>query len=114
MSTASSSSSFLCSSGARLFDFPHELPGEIGNRREIAGLGSRRETASHANRNCAGLNPLTNTFDPDAAGGHELRLGKRASHRLHKCGPQNFSGKYLHDRSEEHTSELQSPCNLVC
>src|SRR2546426_5987491 len=24
------------------------------------------------------------------------------------------SDRYLHTRSEEHTSELQSPCNLVC
>src|SRR3989454_6946067 len=25
-----------------------------------------------------------------------------------------FTGKILDQRSEEHTSELQSPCNLVC
>src|SRR5256885_3818253 len=25
-----------------------------------------------------------------------------------------FQGKLTHSRSEEHTSELQSPCNLVC
>src|SRR5688500_19139188 len=25
-----------------------------------------------------------------------------------------FSGEYVLGRSEEHTSELQSPCNLVC
>src|SRR5256885_9896912 len=24
------------------------------------------------------------------------------------------AGRIYHDRSEEHTSELQSPCNLVC
>src|SRR5256885_4638212 len=28
------------------------------------------------------------------------------------CGDHLF--RQLHDRSEEHTSELQSPCNLVC
>src|ERR1039457_7514552 len=29
--------------------------------------------------------------------------------------PRNLPvAKYFHDRSEEHTSELQSPCNLVC
>src|SRR2546426_8612253 len=33
--------------------------------------------------------------------GAQLHLGKAASH-------------ILDDRSEEHTSELQSPCNLVC
>src|SRR5256885_9240683 len=34
-------------------------------------------------------------------------------------GPSNFPAKKQgernsHERSEEHTSELQSPCNLVC
>src|SRR5256885_7155102 len=29
---------------------------------------------------------------------------------LHRTGP----GRARHERSEEHTSELQSPCNLVC
>src|SRR2546426_3309027 len=27
---------------------------------------------------------------------------------------ERFSGLEIDDRSEEHTSELQSPCNLVC
>src|SRR5256885_10735018 len=29
-------------------------------------------------------------------------------------GPENQKNHDHHDRSEEHTSELQSPCNLVC
>src|ERR1022692_5110324 len=28
--------------------------------------------------------------------------------------PQHYSERESLDRSEEHTSELQSPCNLVC
>src|SRR2546426_8090882 len=32
------------------------------------------------------------------------------SHRQHECGRERESVP----RSEEHTSELQSPCNLVC
>src|SRR5256885_1710488 len=32
-----------------------------------------------------------------------------ASNRSHRCDPRNPAA-----RSEEHTSELQSPCNLVC
>src|SRR5205807_3556184 len=41
-----------------------------------------------------------------------LDVGKRLTHVLHRH-------RYLvvaleRDRSEEHTSELQSPCNLVC
>src|SRR5256885_9769664 len=27
---------------------------------------------------------------------------------------RDFHGVHVHQRSEEHTSELQSPCNLVC
>src|SRR3989454_163059 len=49
---------------------------------------------------------------PPAAGGgeshvHDLRLAQRA----HRCRPR---ARARPDRSEEHTSELQSPCNLVC
>src|SRR5256885_5086402 len=36
----------------------------------------------------------------------------RAQRRGHRCLPHR--GAALHHRSEEHTSELQSPCNLVC
>src|ERR1022692_4241054 len=28
--------------------------------------------------------------------------------------PSTYSSRYVRPRSEEHTSELQSPCNLVC
>src|SRR5256885_6907564 len=37
--------------------------------------------------------------------------------RMRFRGAQNGHGSRVifdHDRSEEHTSELQSPCNLVC
>src|SRR3989454_8655254 len=36
----------------------------------------------------------------------------RGRRRFQLCGPGNPVGRQL--RSEEHTSELQSPCNLVC
>src|SRR5256885_16359625 len=42
---------------------------------------------------------------------------RRAMEQLHFRGAMVFSninGVALSDRSEEHTSELQSPCNLVC
>src|SRR5256885_10738655 len=35
-----------------------------------------------------------------------LACAAAAYHRARRCGERN--------RSEEHTSELQSPCNLVC
>src|SRR2546426_7127646 len=31
-----------------------------------------------------------------------------------RFGREKFSAKFSGARSEEHTSELQSPCNLVC
>src|SRR2546426_6875925 len=53
----------------------------------------------------------------DAAGA--ARLGEKvAACYVETYGDEPFirllDGKALPDRSEEHTSELQSPCNLVC
>src|ERR1022692_4071499 len=40
----------------------------------------------------------------------------RSDHARHNMGLTTWKGKAVRkaDRSEEHTSELQSPCNLVC
>src|SRR5256885_16677810 len=53
------------------------------------------------------LFPYTTLFrsGASAVGGHHLR---RDPPDLASCGVLH------HRRSEEHTSELQSPCNLVC
>src|SRR5205807_7019883 len=41
-----------------------------------------------------------------------IRLSQRREHLIHVSG---YGCLYVvGDRSEEHTSELQSPCNLVC
>src|SRR5256885_3242765 len=42
------------------------------------------------------------------ADGADLQCALTERHRLHR------GGIHGHRRSEEHTSELQSPCNLVC
>src|SRR2546426_6804070 len=48
------------------------------------------------------------------------RCGRRGSRRATTCAPERRAGDRAPDqtadvvRSEEHTSELQSPCNLVC
>src|SRR5256885_3927203 len=45
------------------------------------------------------------------------RLGTPASHGCVRLAPANAEKLYAlveKERSEEHTSELQSPCNLVC
>src|SRR5256885_13924267 len=39
----------------------------------------------------------------------EVAIGIRRAHDHHEATGRRVSG-----RSEEHTSELQSPCNLVC
>src|SRR5688500_19827742 len=33
---------------------------------------------------------------------------------VHAADPERDAGRGTESRSEEHTSELQSPCNLVC
>src|SRR5256885_5340764 len=56
--------------------------------------------------------------DPDSASLLEraLRAGHRRVHREGKGGRRDPRGvrRPVSRRSEEHTSELQSPCNLVC
>src|SRR5256885_9306847 len=45
---------------------------------------------------------------PFAAGHEIIRQGRRRLHLI------RMTPDLICDRSEEHTSELQSPCNLVC
>src|SRR5256885_5319213 len=57
-----------------------------------------------------GLDPR----DDDCRGDHERReiRNHEDEEADHREGPQD--GEHGPSRSEEHTSELQSPCNLVC
>src|SRR5256885_4011202 len=43
----------------------------------------------------------------------EMRAGEEEKINLVKCSASGSSVR-ISTRSEEHTSELQSPCNLVC
>src|SRR5205807_8969551 len=61
---------------------------------------------------------LINIVSPDC-----VECGDIAGHARHEtrekrsnAEPQHAGGELMqeHTRSEEHTSELQSPCNLVC
>src|SRR2546426_5525535 len=45
-----------------------------------------------------------------AVGHHGYRVGERGE----RCEPPEALRNVPSPRSEEHTSELQSPCNLVC
>src|SRR5688500_16535280 len=54
---------------------------------------------------------------PQGADGHDDRLARRADGHAHADRrARRWGGSALDAgaRSEEHTSELQSPCNLVC
>src|SRR5256885_7768663 len=43
-----------------------------------------------------------------------LPISRRSCHRSRSCWTARCSTGHRACRSEEHTSELQSPCNLVC
>src|SRR5256885_8657312 len=43
------------------------------------------------------------------AGSHAPEIGMEYAKELYEAAKERYAG-----RSEEHTSELQSPCNLVC
>src|SRR2546426_9185914 len=67
------------------------------------------------------LFPYTTLFRSHHAHPLEQRFGvlsldeKGGVVRIHGHGPAaRAEPRPLRDRSEEHTSELQSPCNLVC
>src|SRR5256885_10999674 len=55
--------------------------------------------------------PPRSTLFPYTTLFRSVRRGRHAGRRLPR-GPRAAAGEG--DRSEEHTSELQSPCNLVC
>src|SRR2546426_2506456 len=61
------------------------------------------------------LFPYTTLFrSAQAPAGREGRFLHRASLRRRARGSAATFDRPLRRRSEEHTSELQSPCNLVC
>ena len=67
------------------------------------------------------LFPYTTLFRSSGGGGGALAAGSNGSAPV-GGGPGGVGGGFPNhfgtsgqsDRSEEHTSELQSPCNLVC
>src|SRR5256885_9329867 len=58
------------------------------------------------------LFPYTTLFRSDRRLSDRSTLSFGASRRIVRPDP-SYLNPYV-DRSEEHTSELQSPCNLVC
>src|SRR5256885_3113847 len=64
-----------------------------------------REPADHGLRHCPAARVVRDGVEPDRIAHLQGVLG-----RLHVDAGNGLR----HARSEEHTSELQSPCNLVC
>src|SRR5256885_10772565 len=60
--------------------------------------------------------PRATTNDERGPRLHEKSIGYGPLSRECRCGTLKRAPHFLHYtfRSEEHTSELQSPCNLVC
>src|SRR5256885_7526070 len=60
------------------------------------------------------LFPYTTLFRSETEASDGRRFLRKARRRhVHACAAVKFDAVAL-ARSEEHTSELQSPCNLVC
>src|SRR5256885_16324214 len=90
--------------------FPYTTLFRSGRTREIdAGLEGRRLC-----RRCdarRGFKTEPRRFRPCLPGEREFDA---VPFRLPSWGDTNRRRELREDRSEEHTSELQSPCNLVC
>src|SRR5205807_4929064 len=89
-----------------------ELKGEIAFEKESAAMQPNGCSDGHlvfARRMLKTLSVNIWRSEADGTGLHRLTEGKREMFPM--CSPD---GKTVFYRSEEHTSELQSPCNLVC
>src|SRR5688500_14804972 len=96
----------------------HELHGTFGmGHTRWATHGKPNENNAHPHRDCTGNvvvihNGIIENFLPLKqrlkSQGHEFKSETDTEVVAH------LIEEYRKDRSEEHTSELQSPCNLVC
>src|SRR6266446_8883402 len=106
-------------SGARLdsYDLAYETYGTLNAARDNAILVCHALNASH---HVAGVY----ADDPENVGWWDNLIGPGKpvdTNRFFVVGVNNLGGCHgstgpssINSRSEEHTSELQSPCNLVC
>src|SRR5256885_11972743 len=91
-----------------------KLPCKKDGSRAGAVFGSLRREA------CALLFLVMGAACPRCSGSADqqhwhLAAGKHlGADRAHDQAAQRAMAMRAHDRSEEHTSELQSPCNIVC
>src|SRR5256885_10983368 len=81
---------------------PRAPGGELRARRRGRCAGAR-----HHAHHVPGAGPV-------GGGGQQARRGRQHRHQRDRARAQGWLHAAAQLRSEEHTSELQSPCNLVC
>src|SRR5205807_3245685 len=84
--------------------FPTRRSSELAGERHRSRPGVHRGRAAPERIEALGATTLLHR----AAAPAEIAEGEEGS------GPQRFDALGCRARSEEHTSELQSPCHLVC
>src|SRR5256885_12300317 len=86
--------------------FPYTTLFRSGQAEQAVAVGGERAALDQPSLPGQGL---------DASGAEDFRPGQVLA-EVDAAGPvlRTREGGRLDDRSEEHTSELQSPCNLVC
>src|SRR3989454_3642064 len=98
----------LLPEGVRLYELRPEAAGPNGPRRSGITIGSSR----------ASLHGKTFVFDGTSVFIGSLNLDPRSLQQNTEVGvlvqSPELAAEVVTLRSEEHTSELQSPCNLVC
>src|SRR2546426_12685065 len=91
-----------------LFPYTTLFRSDVGDG-GIAADGGERAGVAVAER----LRELAVQLAGDVGGGRLGHLERHGGHHRQRLAVRLEVGRVA-DRSEEHTSELQSPCNLVC
>src|SRR2546426_12550303 len=101
---------------ATIPDHTHSVP----QSSTILGWGGSRlvENTVYSNTTIPSIVfPFENASDQEVLARRIVEMGLntiRISFAPYCTNPNGFMSPYNSTRSEEHTSELQSPCNLVC
>src|SRR5256885_4162549 len=103
----------LCHHGLHLADFPHRLNGRAPNRLLAVGRLAKQKGFDYLVRAAQVLRDRGVDVIVEFVGdGEERPVLQTLAAQLGVADRVEFLG--WQPRSEEHTSELQSPCNLVC
>src|SRR2546426_1741912 len=72
------------------------------------------DDAAHAGELAIERHAVVGRLEDEAAGRRGGRARRAAAQRKRPVSERRDAARQEDERSEEHTSELQSPCNLVC